>query len=610
MMTVENALFHRIGSQIEAWSAMQMPLNMYYIKLRMNLQEMHEKMMKNHTNPPLPELLAPAGSPEALTAAIDAGADAVYLGSTQFGARAYAKNFDRPALAKAVEDAHLAGVRVYLTLNTLITDRQMKAAMDLAAYAYEIGIDALIVADWGLAKLIHENYPDFPLHASTQCSGHNASAAEWLKEQGFSLMVAARELSHENLRALCQSSPLPIEVFVHGALCVSQSGQCLFSSLVGGRSGNRGECAQPCRMQYNNRTPLSLKDLSLAAHIPTLIELGVASLKIEGRMKSPDYVYRVVSIFRRLLDERRAATSAEMAALEQIFSRQGFTDGYFTGDYSKMNGIRSDADKSATAKATQQPSKGVKHSPRSPIEAPLRAPHSPVLPPLPPKKKVSPSPTARFYKPDTIPDEHDLSIVYLPLDRFDGRKANGVLLPPVIPDTEMARVAHALAKAKSMGAVHLLVTNIGQLALARESGLVIHGDFRLNLQNSYSAMVFHEMEDLLLSPELLLPQMRDIPANKSAIVYGRVPLMTLEKSCGTTQLVDRMKKAFPVIREGGRELVLNSLPIYMADKQSLLAPIGIGYHYVFTTEGPQEVKNVLSSYARSLPTKKEVRRMK
>ena len=165
-------------------------------------------------------------------------------------------------------------------------------------------------------------------------------------------------------------------------------------------------------------------------------------------------------------------------------------------------------------------------------------------------------------------------------------------------------------KAKASGAAHVMVGNIGQIALAKESGLTVHGDFRLNLQNSYAASVFEDMEDLLLSPELLLPQMRDIPAKKSAIVYGRVPLMTLEKSCGTTQLIDRMKKAFPVIREGGRELVLNSLPIYMADKQDLLKPAHMGYHYVFTTEGPQEVKNVLSSYVRSLPTKKEVRRMK
>ena len=156
---------------------------------------MQEKSIKSYNLTGLPELLAPAGSPEALAAAIAAGADAVYLGSTQFGARAFAKNFDRPALRQAVEDAHAAGVRVYLTVNTLITDRQMRAAMDLVSYAYEVGVDALIVADWGLAKLCRENYPDFPLHASTQCSGHNSHAAKWLAEHGFSVMVAARELS-------------------------------------------------------------------------------------------------------------------------------------------------------------------------------------------------------------------------------------------------------------------------------------------------------------------------------------------------------------------------------------------------------------------------------
>ena len=575
---------------------------------------MQEKMKKscNDLSAPLPELLAPAGSPEALAAAISAGADAVYLGSTQFGARSFAKNFDRPALKQAVEDAHAKGVRIYLTVNTLITDRMMRAAMDLVSYAYEVGVDALIVADWGLAKLCRENYPDFPIHASTQCSGHNADAAKWLADRGFSIMVAARELSADNLRKLIKDSPIPIEVFVHGALCVSASGQCLFSSLVGGRSGNRGECAQPCRMQYNNKTPLSLKDLSLATHIPELIEMGVASLKIEGRMKSPDYVYRVVSIYRRLLDERRAATPAEMKALEEVFSRQGFTDGYFQGNTDGMNGVRSEADKSATAKAAGSLKQHVpvRKEPPSPIVLPERKPHPPILPPLPKKGKEKVKPSARFYKADTIPAQHNLEVVYLPLEKFDGKVANGVLLPPVIPDGDLEKAEKALARAKEAGARHVLVGNVGQIALANRSGLTVHGDFRLNLQNSYSAEVFADFADLILSPELLLAQMRDIPAKKAAIVYGRVPLMLLEKSCGTTRLTDRMKKNFPVIPEGGRELVLNSLPIYMADKQDLLAPVGAGYHYIFTQEGPQEVKVTLSSYERSLPTKKEVRRMK
>ncbi len=573
---------------------------------------MQEKTIKSFTLNGLPELLAPAGSPEALDAAIAAGADAVYLGSTQFGARAFAKNFDRPALKQAVENAHDAGVRVYLTVNTLITDRQMRAAMDLVAYAYEVGVDALIVADWGLAKLCRENYPDLPIHASTQCSGHNADAAKWLADRGFSVMVAARELSADNLRRLIKASPIPIEVFVHGALCVSASGQCLFSSIVGGRSGNRGECAQPCRMQYNNKTPLSLKDLSLAAHIPELIDMGVASLKIEGRMKSPDYVYRVTSIYRRLLDERRAATPAEIAALEAVFSRQGFTDGYYVGDTSQMNGIRSEADKSATLKVshTLKQHVPVRKEPLPPIMLPPRTPHTPVLPPLPPKPKGFVKPSARFYKPDTVPVRHSLEIVYLPLEKFDGKVANGVLLPPVIPDGELEAVEKSLSHAREIGARHVMVGNVGQIELARRSGLIIHGDWRLNLQNSYAAQVFADLADLILSPELLLAQMRDIPAPKSAIVYGRIPLMLLEKPCGATRLTDRMKKDFPVITEGERELVLNSLPVYMADKQALLKPTGVGYHYIFTKEGPQEVKVTLSSYERSLPTKKEVRRIK
>ena len=365
-------------------------------------------------------------------------------------------------------------------------------------------------------------------------------------------------------------------------------------------------------MQYNNKTPLSLKDLSLATHIPELIEMGVASLKIEGRMKSPDYVYRVTSIYRRLLDERRAATPAEIAALEAVFSRQGFTDGYFVGDTSQMNGVRSEADKSATLKASQtlKQHAPVRKEPPSPIVLPERTPHAPIPPPLPPKPKGTVEPSARFYKPDTIPAEHSLEVVYLPLEKFDGRVANGVLLPPVIPDGELEAVEAALSRAAQSGARHVMVGNVGQIELARRSGLVIHGDWRLNLQNSYAAEVFAEFADLLLSPELLLAQMRDIPAKKSAIVYGRLPLMLLEKPCGATRLTDRMKKDFPVITEGGRELVLNSLPIYMADKQSLLAPAGVGYHYIFTKEGPQEVKVTLSSYERSLPTKKEVRRMK
>lgn len=310
--------------------------------------------MKN----PLPELLSPAGTPEAFCAALDAGADAVYLGVGGFNARANARNFSVGELAAAIRLAHTVGVRCYVTLNTLLFDREYRDMLRVADELYLAGADALIVADLGAASLLRKNLPDLPLHASTQCAVHSLDGAKALHRLGFTRLVPARELSLGDIRHLTASSPIETEIFIHGALCVSHSGQCLFSSLVGGRSGNRGECAQPCRMPYSvgfgrdtGRVgyPLSLKDLCLAPFVTDIIESGVDSLKIEGRMKSPYYVREVTSVWRRLLDEKRNATPDEMAHLAEVFSRQGFTDAYFTAPglsvslsvpYLKMNGIR------------------------------------------------------------------------------------------------------------------------------------------------------------------------------------------------------------------------------------------------------------------------------
>lgn len=298
----------------------------------------------------LPELLAPAGSFEALLAAVEGGADAVYVGGKSFSARAFAKNFDLDELRDAVRYCHIHGVKLYVTLNTLIYDKELSAALEYAAELYKMGIDALIIADLGLVSLIRERIPDLELHASTQASAHNSTGADELARLGFKRVVLARELSRENMTATTEKCISETEVFLHGALCVCHSGQCLFSSLVGGRSGNRGECAQPCRLPYcGGKYPLSLRDLSLAEHIPELLNTGVASLKIEGRMKSPDYVLRVTSIYRRLLDEKRSATKAELEELSRAFSRGGFTDGYFKNNlFSKMTGVRSEADKEST----------------------------------------------------------------------------------------------------------------------------------------------------------------------------------------------------------------------------------------------------------------------
>ncbi len=298
----------------------------------------------------LPELLAPAGNFDCLVAAIAGGADAVYIGGERFGARAYAENFDTGSIKRAVTLCKLCGVKLYVTVNTLITDREMEDAIGYAALLYRLGVDALIVADVGLIRELRRAVPDMELHASTQLSVHNTPGADEAYGLGCERVVVARELSLENIRSVTSKCKPEIEVFLHGALCVSHSGQCLFSSLVGGRSGNRGECAQPCRLPYGTAGgkgyPLSLKDLSLASFIPELIESGVASLKIEGRMKSPHYVYTVTSIYRRLLDEGRAANPDELSSLRRAFSRDGFTEGYFTGKLDTgMTGVRSEQDK-------------------------------------------------------------------------------------------------------------------------------------------------------------------------------------------------------------------------------------------------------------------------
>ena len=299
----------------------------------------------------LPELLAPAGDFECLAAAVKGGADAIYIGGKLFSARAYAKNFDLYEIKRAVSYCHLHGVKLYVTMNILMYDNELDEALGFAEQLYKVGVDALIVADLGLISLIRRRLPDFELHASTQMSVNNSVGADLAYSLGCTRVVLARELSGEDIRAVTEKCEAETEVFLHGALCVCHSGQCLFSSMIGGRSGNRGECAQPCRLPYNNgKYILSLSDLSLAEHVKELIASGVASLKIEGRMKSPDYVYTVTSIYRKLLDENRNSVREENRKLERAFSRGGFTDGYFTGDtFRKMTGVRTDEDKRISA---------------------------------------------------------------------------------------------------------------------------------------------------------------------------------------------------------------------------------------------------------------------
>ncbi len=662
-------------------------------------------------NTRLPELLAPAGSPEALDAAIAAGADAVYFGGGAFNARMNAKNFVGGTLAEAIVKCRLYGVKSNITLNTLIHDREMRDVLSYVEELYTLGADALIVADLGAASLIKRHFPDIELHASTQALAHNTDAAKVLASLGFSRMVAARELSRDALAELCENSPIETEMFIHGAICVSQSGGCLASSLIGGRSGNRGECAQPCRLPYKcsksckETYALSLKDMCLAEHIPEILDLGVASLKIEGRMKTPDYVYGVTSIYRRLLDERRRATAQELSELRSLFSRSGFTDGYFKGKLGReMLGVRTDADKADTSQKTAKNvdyAEGLKtrrrkidmsarinadkpceltvslgehsvtvngavpdaaqncplskesvqknltklgNSPFSlgeltieldnglimPVSAlnalrreavdklinALTAPRTSTLPTMldvPEKAETKRFVSARFFAYERIPQNvGECEMVYLPLEKFcQGMedKVNGVIIPPVVFDAEMQTVRDMLKTAVNSGVKHALVSNLGHIELAKQFGLTLHGDFRLNVFNSYTKGVLYRLgfEDIIASPELTLPQLRDLTL--PPIIYGRVPLMTLEKcvirdlySCEECkkreffELRDRKDVSFPLSRAfEHRNIMYNSVPVFMADKKDELIKYRIvGAHYIFTDESAEFAAAMLS----------------
>lgn len=305
------------------------------------------------TDKPLPELLAPAGSEESLRAALAGGADAVYFGGAAFSNRMRAKNFAGDTIRDAIKLCHSVGAAAHITVNTRIKEREMDSVLAFADIILggqaDERADALIVADLGVARRIKAEFPHATLHASTQTSLSSVADCGTLYSLGFSRLVVPRELSLEEIRTLAARSPIEIEMFIHGAHCVSCSGQCLLSYVMGGRSGNRGECAQPCRLPYTvtaqNKSvvgsyPLSMADMYLGGHMRDIISSGVASLKIEGRLKSSAYVYGVTRIYRRLLDEQRDATAEEKRALEDLFTR-GFTDGYLTAHYSAMAGLKS-----------------------------------------------------------------------------------------------------------------------------------------------------------------------------------------------------------------------------------------------------------------------------
>lgn len=292
------------------------------------------------------EILAPAGSMECLRAAVAAGADAIYLGGTKFGARAYAQNLSEEDLVQAIEYVHIHGRKIYMTVNTLLKDRELNELYAYLLPYYKAGLDGVIVQDIGAVKFIGEYFPEMPVHASTQMTITNTLGADFLKRYGITRVVPARELSLKEIRDMKKQTGLEMECFVHGALCYCYSGQCLLSSMIGGRSGNRGQCAQPCRLPYQTegKKPadlMSLKDLCTIDILPELIDAGIDSFKIEGRMKQPEYVYTVVKMYRKYADqylklqkEGKGKSSyhvseADKRELLATYQRRGYCEGYY-----------------------------------------------------------------------------------------------------------------------------------------------------------------------------------------------------------------------------------------------------------------------------------------
>jgi len=676
----------------------------------------------------LPELLSPAGSFDALKAAIDGGADAVYMGGASFNARINAENFKEDSMREAIRLAHAYGVKLYQTVNIMVLDRERDDFLRKAEDSARAGIDAFIVSDMGAAKLLGEYLPEVPLHASTQMSIHNASGAKLLENYGFTRVVPARELSREDIAYLVNNTSLEVEMFIHGALCVSHSGQCLFSSLVGRRSGNRGLCAQPCRLPYacegervGSKYPLSLKDLSLAEHIEDIIESGVASLKIEGRMKSPEYVKGVTSIWRKLLDEGRNATKEDVERLASLFSRGGFTDSYYQKTVGRgMLGVRSAEDK----QASRETEKFHKIARKVPIDVSAkiiegeaaeltlshaddsvivygavaeRAINAPitrenvekalsklgdtpftigkleialgegVMMPIsalnalrregaerlfskitqvgeprtgklshekcqnaPKKRRVG-----RFYREDQITDKarEFFDLVLLPLGKYVGNSshADGFWMPEVIFDSEWAGVEKMLGKAAEGSPKYVIVSNLGQIEAVRRQipNAKLIADFRFNIGNCDSALFFENLgfESYVASAELTIPQLRDLDGAKATIVYGRVPLMLLEKcvikelygdkrACaicqnGAARMTDRRGFVFPIMRtDDHRNIVFNSMPTYMADRQVALTDAAMtDRHFIFTVENGTEVDSIIDAYLLGRAAKGEVRRI-
>ncbi len=668
------------------------------------------------------EILSPAGSYEALVAGVRSGTDAVYLGTDSFNARMKADNFSGERLKQAIDYCHARGVKVHITLNTLVCDDEREKAVETVKTICSLGADAVIVQDLGLAYLIKAMAPDLERHASTQMSVGTPAGVALLQDLGYKRAVLPRELSKEEISEIRESTQIELEIFVHGALCMCVSGQCYMSSIFGGRSGNRGLCAQPCRLPFSvsggTGHDLSLKDLSLAEKADEIKALGVCSLKIEGRMKRPEYVSAAVRSVKSSLEGKLSDDLSEK--LRAVFSRSGFTEGYFESKLGRdMFGIRQKEDVTAsTNKVLTELSRAYeKETPLIPVcfclsvleneAVSLSAsalgktcfvsdetiPEKAISKPLTKEslaERISKCGGTQFYaeKVEVDLDEglivaasvinnlrrkaleelenklttvkavsftdkeiksvpHDVKAplkfhirvankeqiphnlknvenLYLPLtideNSVESLKNSGVNLGVEVPRGLFGHekaVESLLLKAKAMGINIAYCGTLDGLAIAKRLGFELHTGFSMNVTNSLSVDVLDRLgvKSLTLSPELTLSRLAKIGGRvpRGIIAYGRLPLMLTRncpvknaKTCSecksNSYLTDRLGKKFPVVCNMGFSEILNSTPIYMADRLKEIENADFITFY-FTKEKPELCEAILEAYKRGAALK-------
>lgn len=611
-----------------------------------------------------PEILAPAGNREMLGAAVFSGADAVYLGLTGFNARRTAGNFTPDELREAVAFCHARGVKVHVTLNTLVYDRELSGLADAVRAVAAAGADAVIADDLATAQLVKSIAPTLHLHGSTQMSVHTPEGAKELAALGYDRVILARELSLEEIRAVCEASPIEVEVFVHGALCMSVSGQCMMSAFLGGRSGNRGACAGPCRLPFDasaglkpgqpgRACHLSLKDMDYIPHLRELMDAGVASVKIEGRLRTPEYAAAVVTACRAVC----AGQPYDEKLVRDIFSRSGFTDGYLTNrNDGKMFGVRTEADAAATRAATPFVMDGLAAEPgeggfgflpgaawnelrREALDKLLEkrsevTPHAVQAFEMPTYSAHTvgqlPALAARFANAAQCPAEAAEKLQYLifPITEAESipeawRGKTLLELPRVMFGRLEQKTAARLDALQDAGFAGAVVNNPAQLRYT--DGWTLYGGLGLNVTNPMSAARYASLgvQGMLLQPETALTAMQAVAPGvpTAALCYGHLPLM-LTRACplrnvrdcgkcpGGGTLRDRKGRDFTVTCSApggaGVRTVFNPVPLYMGERLREL-PVDVAVA-AFTTETPARVSQILDLLFNAQPFDSEFTR--